>query len=134
MVINMNKIPLGYLMHQLVKNHLCFRDHLCLQHQSNDATVCPDRPAHTHAHTRAHTHTHITAKSLCLNLSVGQLGTSVLDRQADPLKPDVKSIRDTHAWSSQRSLVWHSRDLKQGTTPISAPLSWIRQHDIIWTM
>jgi hypothetical protein len=56
---------------------------------------------------------------------------SILDRLADPSKPDVNNACDTYAWASQRSLLWQGIDLKQGIISTSVPpLSWIRPQDI----
>lgn len=55
----------------------------------------------------------------------------MLDRLADSSKPDVKNTSDIYAWASQRSPLWQSIDLKQGTSLISAaPPSWVRPQDI----
>jgi len=42
---------------------------------------------------------------------------SMLDRLADPFKPDVKNMR--YAYVSQRNPQWQSTDLKQDTPLIS---------------
>jgi hypothetical protein len=51
----------GYQSCQFIKNHQCFRDHVCTHHQGNDVTLCPDRP------------TYIPPKRLCSILSTSKV-------------------------------------------------------------
>lgn len=67
---------------------------------------------------------------MCTVFSASAAGF-VLDRLADPPKPGVSITWDTYTWASQRSLLWWSIDLKQGTASISAgPACWIMQQDV----
>jgi len=54
------RILQGYQSCQLVKNHQCFREHLCPHHQGKDVTIHPHHP------------TDILTKSPCLNMSISQ--------------------------------------------------------------